>query len=213
MPATTAPKTYHELAGAKWTRVPTEAATETYDIMAASNGSVGLEELFGEEPEFFQVHHGDLKLSGPQNFELRPDPENRTVFVIDGDLTIDGPLSLVTMDIYTPLWIRGSLTVTDLVLVMDCCLFVEKSLQVKGALVSDLTDAGHLIVHGATSAKAWVQLGNQGCIEFAKEPETRRIGGDAEALTDALAPEVFAFKGSRYQVVRDMLLAGKPILK
>jgi hypothetical protein len=208
--------TLHALPGAKWTRVPTDEAAETYDILEASNDSIGMEELFGDDPEYFAVHQGNLTVAGGQRFYHDPADKNKVVFVVEGDLTIKGPLCFHNGDIYTPLWVRGSLTVDDLVLIHDACLFVGKSLLVKNVLVTDLSDAGHLIVHGSTAANAWVDLRpGRAAIEFAKKPKARLIseeGKPGDTVDEALLPELL-HDGDRFKDIRDAVLAGRPILR
>ncbi|MGC4122201.1 MAG: hypothetical protein QM765_47995 [Myxococcales bacterium] len=206
------PTTYHQIPGASWKKVATQEARKAYDVMAVTRGSIGLEDLFGVEPEHFLIHRGDLHLVGPQRFRHVPDRDNRTIFVVDGSLTVDGALALDNSDAYTPLWVRGSLTATELVLACDACLFVEGQLEVKGVLVTDLSDAGHLVVHGATAAKAWIKSGGRGCVELGGKPQARIIGDGGDAMDQALRPDVF-HGGDRFTELRDALLAGAPVLK
>jgi hypothetical protein len=206
------PISFYKLKGAKWKQVPTDDASETYDVMEATNDDVALEDLYGDRPEFFKIHEGDLHLSGPQSINGCGRDGPPTVFIIEGDLTVDGPLTIISYDDYSMLWIRGSLTTRDLEVAVDAQLVVDGSLHVEGALVTDLGDAGHLMVHGSVAAGAWVKLGDRGCIEFAKKPKARIIGDGGDALEDALRPDLFA-GGDRFNEIREALLSGKPILR
>ncbi len=202
----------HKLPGTKWKKVPTEEASETYDIMEATCDSVALEDLFGDEPEHFMIHEGDVVVSGPLKLFHLPDDKNQTVFVINGNLTIKGPFSFENSDVYTPLWVTGTLKAEHVLASSDACLIVGKGLTADQLVVCDLTDAGHFVVQGSTAAKAVIDFGDRGMIEFAKKPKARLVGGeDGEPLEDAVVP---AFVDDYdFEALEKAVFAGKPVLK
>jgi len=134
-----------------------------------------VEELFGWAPEHFLVHRGDSIVDESVHLGNSPNEDEDTLYVIDGDLTINGPLRFENLDVYTTLFVTGKVTARSLLCLQDSCLFIGGSLEVRELLVTDLTDAGHLVVHGTTSAGAWLEAGDRGCVEFAQGPKARRL--------------------------------------
>lgn len=113
------------------------------------------------------------------------------------DLTVNGSMRFVNMDVYTPLYVTGSVTAQDLLCLMDCNLIVGGSLTIGGLLMTELTDGGMLVVHGATSAGAWLEAWDRGEVALLQDLEGRRLrlsdspyDGQAEAedAADALSP-------------------------
>jgi hypothetical protein len=76
-----------------------------FDLITATNDSVDYDDLFGEEPEHAMVCassvkvDGDLTLSG---WQAKKDAQ-QTVYIIEGDLTVDGTLVFSQSDIRTTL--------------------------------------------------------------------------------------------------------------
>ncbi len=177
------------LKGVKWQKIETEEAAEKYDVGTASNDSVDLDDL-GDPPEEFLVFKGNVKLSGAHSYgeTVKEDPDTFTVCVIDGDLEVDGPFTFHSSDVYNVLYVTGSMTVKSLVCEWDCHMFVGKSLAVKDTLLTNLTDAGHLVVQGSLTAEAWIECMGRGCIEFGKKPKVRYIR-DENADEDEDAPK------------------------
>ncbi|RZU76812.1 hypothetical protein EV384_5504 [Micromonospora kangleipakensis] len=75
-----------------WEPVPLAQAAQRYDLGEASYDSVHLTDLFGDEPERFHVHAGDLTVDGPLALGNGPGEDEDTVYVVDGDLTVHGGL-------------------------------------------------------------------------------------------------------------------------
>ncbi|MEU1208779.1 hypothetical protein [Nocardia sp. NPDC005825] len=181
----------------RWESVPIDEAAERYDIGEASDDRVeDLDEIFGDEPEFFFVHEGDLTIDGPLSIGNDPGLAPDTVYVIDGDLTVNGPLRFLNADVNTPLYVTGSVTAQHLMCLMDSNLFIGGTLTVEGLLLTELSDMGMLVVHGAASAGAWLEAWDRGDIAFVEALNARRLrvaGGDYSdpgAAADILAPEL-----------------------
>lgn len=159
------------LPASNWDSVPVEEALEQYDMAEASNRtSWDVDDYFGEEPEHFHVHRGDLAIDGALALGNGPDEDEDTVYVIDGDLTVSGPLTFCNADVYTTLYVTGSVVAHDLVCLWDSCLFVGRSLTVRNLLATSLYDPAALVVKGTVSAHTWLEMGGRGCIYFAGEP-------------------------------------------
>jgi hypothetical protein len=160
---------------APWAKVPLEEAEE-FDFLAATNDSVGFEDCFGDDPEFVMIHRGSVKVAGMvelDGWKAAKDAQ-QTIYILDGDLEVDGPLVFDQCDIETTLWVTGNLTVKRLACMSTAMLIVGGSLAVGEFLVTDLEDAGHLIVHGSLTAPTWIDLAQgRGCIELAEAPRTR----------------------------------------
>ncbi|MCF2533599.1 hypothetical protein [Yinghuangia soli] len=160
-----------ESLAANWEAVPVEEALKQYDMAAANNRtSWEVDEYFGEEPEHFLVHRGDLAIDGALALGNAPDEDDDTVYVIDGDLTVSGPLTFCNADVYTTLYVTGSVVAQDLVCLWDSLLLVGRSLTVRNLLATSLYDPAALVVKGPVSARTWLEMGGRGCIYFGVEP-------------------------------------------
>jgi hypothetical protein len=204
-----------ESPGATWDAVPVEEALERYDMAEASNRtSWDVDEYFGEEPEHFYVHRGDLAIDGALELGNGPDEHEDTVYVIDGDLTVSGPVTFLNMDVYTTLYVTGSVVAQDLVCLWDSCLFVGRSLTIRNLLATSLTDPGALVVKGQTSAHTWLEMGGRGCIYFASEPNARlaartdtRAGGLAAQYSDGANAGVYLGGEGRVETLAEAVLS------
>ncbi|MFI9503610.1 hypothetical protein [Nocardia sp. NPDC052566] len=205
----------------RWESVSLPEAAERYDIGEASDNQVeDLEDLFGDEPERYFVHHGDLTIDGPLSIGNDPGLAPDTVYVIDGDLTVNGPMRFVNADVYTPLYVTGSVTAQHLLCLMDSNLFIGGSLTVGGLLTTELSDMGMLVVHGAATAGAWLETWDRGEVTFVDELKARRLrvsdGDDADAddAVDILSP---GFLDGGIDNVSEELwkaaLEGRPLLR
>lgn len=150
---------YSALPGARWTDVAFEEGTQRYDIDAMTEGSIDFEDLTGGDPLRFAVHAGDLHVTGPSYIS---NDKPGTVYVIEGDLTVDGSLALADSGCYVPLWVRGNLVVPRLATLRDAHLFVEGDLRVEGELAMYLDDAAHVIALGAATLGSWVCFSKRG---------------------------------------------------
>ncbi|MEV6386925.1 hypothetical protein [Nocardia xishanensis] len=207
-----------------WEPMPLAQAIQRYDIGEASDDSVYLEDLFGDEPEHFYVHTGDIVVDGPLVLGNGPGEEEDTVYVVDGNLTVDGPVSFLNMDIYTSLYVTGSLKARDLICLWDSCLFIGGSLHIDQLLATALTDAGHLVVKKAVSAQAWLDDCDRGAIYFDDVHVPRRIGASGnsylgadhpiESRSDTVRTEFFDESGQLDMFrMRTALIQGLPVLR
>jgi hypothetical protein len=55
-------------------------------------------------------------------------------------------------------------------------LFVRGTLAVENVLMTDLSDEGHLVVHGQLSVGTWIEAGGRGGISVSVAPAARLIG-------------------------------------
>ncbi|MFD7841932.1 hypothetical protein ACFV4K_03185 [Nocardia sp. NPDC059764] len=197
---------------ASWESVPLSEAVKRYDIGKASDNHVeDLEDLFEEEPECFFVHQGDLIVDGPLSIGNDPGLAEDTVYVIDGDLTVDGPMRFLNGDVCTPLYVTGSVTARHLMCLLDSNLFIGGSLTVGGLLMTEFSDMGMLAVHGAATAGAWFEAGDRGEVVFLGDVKAPRL---RVPEADVLLPE---FLDGDIEDAADKLwaaaLAGRPLLR
>lgn len=186
---------------AQWRSVSQQDGCSRYNLIDVSQDSVDYEELFGGDDFEFAVHDGALVVSGPI-FAVNK-YGTRNVFVVDGDLVVDGTLALFARELYVPLWVRGTLSAHHLCVHGDAQLFVEGDLRLGGCLVTDLSDAGHLVVHGSTSASAWLKQSTVGALYV--DTEMNPIEGDA--LRTSLVPNLST------EDLFQQALAGGPLLR
>lgn len=174
-----------------WKRVPLDEA-EDHDFLAATNDSVDYEDCFGDEPGHVMVHEGPVTVAGAVALDgwKAPRAAQQTVHIIVGDLTVDGALVFDQSDIMTVLWVTGDVTAKRLACLSTAMLIVGGALTVAEILVTDLEDAGHLIVHGPTVAATWIDLAQgRGCIELAGAPRTRFLSDHYAELAASRAGE------------------------
>ncbi|WNG18550.1 hypothetical protein [Cystobacter fuscus] len=199
------PQPYTHLPGARFQPLATALGLERYNLLEVSDDSVNYEDLFGGNEVAFVVHEGTLKLSGP-TYVGNVDP---MVCVIEGDLIVDGPLVIRDLDLYVPLWIKGSLSARDLLLSADAQVFIEGDLELTGNLITDGTDATHLVVHGEARVGAWLRPGHRGAIYLpASVPDP--IEGDT--LAARLATTLVSH-ANRSLTLCEHVLAGQPLLR
>ncbi|MEE1766807.1 hypothetical protein PUR34_00840 [Streptomyces sp. JV185] len=204
-----------------WESVPITEATELYNIGEASNGLLDdLDDIFAENPECFFVHKGDVTVEGPLMMGNGPDEAVDTVYVIDGGLTVNGPMRFINIDVYTPLYVTGSVTARDLFCLMDCYLIIGGSLTVGELLMTEL-DAGMLFVRGATSAGAWLEWSDRGEVTFAHDLKARRLRAsdgyydeqaEAEDAAEFLLPRFLDGDEDVSDQLWEAALEGQPIL-
>ncbi|RKH47776.1 hypothetical protein [Corallococcus sicarius] len=199
------PQPYITLPGTRFQPLATELGLERYNLLEVSDDSVNYEDLFGGNEVAFVVHEGKLTLSGPTYVRN----EEPMVCVIEGDLIVDGPLVIRDLDLYVPLWVKGSLIARDLLLSADAQVFIEGDLKLTGNLVTDGTDATHLVVHGEAQVGAWLRPGHRGAIYLpASVPDPL----EGEALAARLAPTLVQPR-NRSLTLCEHVLAGQPLLR
>ncbi|MCP3063326.1 hypothetical protein LXT21_31560 [Myxococcus sp. K38C18041901] len=195
------PQPYTTLPGARFQPLDTEEGLERYDLLEVSDDSVDYADLFGGGDVNFVVHEGSLSLSGPTSVQN----EEQRVCVIEGDLIVDGPLVIHDVDVYVPLWIKGSLIARDLLLVDDAQVFIEGDLKLSGNLVTEVTDAAHLVVHGEAKIGAWLRPSERGAIYL---PESVPDPIEGDALKARLVPTL-----NSSQSWSEHVLEGKRLLR
>lgn len=196
---------YTSLSGAQFQPLARELGLARYNLLAVSDDSVNYEDLFGSREVDFVVHDGTLTLSAPTCVQN----EDPMVCVVEGDLIVEGPLVIRDLDLYVPLWIKGSLIARDLLLSYDAQVFIEGDLRLTGNLVTYGTDATHLVVHGEAQVGAWLRPSHRGAIYLpASMPEP--IEGDA--LAARLAPTLEP-RENLAKALCERVLAGQPLLR
>lgn len=212
-----------QIPGANWRPMPFEEALETYAIDPDDIESL----TDGEPAEHAMVHHGDLVVDGPCPIQ----GEDYTLFVIDGDLIVNGGFGFSSADVYTTLVVTGSLTARGLSCLWDTLLIVGRSVRVDEVLLTYITDAGVFSVKGSVSAGAWIAADDRGQVDFGHTPKARLLtrsgattdhygnphyfGADAEvdSAVDEVLPEFVNDGHLLTDRIHEAVLAGRPILR
>ncbi|WP_426748596.1 hypothetical protein VZQ01_19185 [Myxococcus faecalis] len=197
----TKPQPYTTLPGARFEPLATEEGLERYDLLEVSDDSVNYEDLFGGGDVNFVVHEGTLSLRGPTYVGN----EYPLVCVVEGDLIVDGPLVIRDVGVYVPLWIKGSLIARDLLMSDESQVFIEGDLKLTGNLVTNVTDAAHLVVHGEVQVGAWLRPSQRGAVYL---PESMPDPIEGDALKEKRVPTL-----SSSQSWVEHVLSGQRLLR
>lgn len=197
---------YDQMPGARWQPLASEVARERYSLLEVSDDSIDYDELTGGDPIAFHVHPAGLAVAGP--LWIRNE-EAGHVFIIEGDLAVEGPLVIGDHGRYVPLWIKGNLTAASLAVLHDAHVFIEGDLRLAGELVTYLGDAGHLVVHGELTAAAWARMSTRGAVYL---PESTPEPLQDEPLEARLAPAITAIP-NRHLAISDHVLDGLPVIR
>ena len=128
---------------ATFVAVPLEDAVERYDLDRFTEDT-DFEDMFGDAPETVFVARGTVKLD-----ELKLDTvQYAGVYIIDGDLIVDGPFEFTHADGAAVLCVIGSVTAKSLSISEEAQLWITEDLTVEGEVTEDLSDAGALQVLG-----------------------------------------------------------------
>lgn len=178
---------------ALWKKVALDESDDddrSFDLLEATNDSVDFEDLFGEQPEHAMVCGESVSIAGPLRLNgwKAKKGHQQTLYVIDGDLSIDGPLVFSQSDICTTLWVKGRVKASHVALFGSAVLICD-DVDVRDAIVTHLDDAGHFIVHGSCAARVWIGLSHRGCIELDRAPQARLLS-DAYAADALEAPPI-----------------------
>ncbi|WP_173080206.1 hypothetical protein [Phytohabitans rumicis] len=161
--------------------------------------------LFGDDPERVFVHRGNLAVSGTIAIGNGHDEgygEDGLVYLIDGDLSVDGPLHFYNDGYYVALLVTGSVTTENLFCSSECWLLVAGSLTVSDLLVTDLYECGSLRVQGSTTTRAW--LNTHGDVDIRLRGDCDHGGHVAADPAAVLLPE---FLDERSGVAMNNLVA------
>lgn len=157
-------------------KVPFDEANEAYPLEGISYDELG--DLFPDDPEHFLVHQGNVVVDGPMKVGFVHGKDDLTIYVIDGDLTINGPLVFQQADAYAGLYVTGNVTCDSAYIAWTAQLFVRGSMTVKHLLATHIEDAGHFSIAGSLTAGSWLELGDRGAFELGTKPNARllRVG-------------------------------------
>lgn len=199
----------------KFKQVDVGEANDAYDFEAALEGD-DLETFFGDEPETIAVLKGDVKVKGPVSLGS----EEPGVWVVDGNLSVDGVLTFNASDNHNVLLVTGDLECDGLSVSWEADLLVLGSLKVKGVFLSSNSDGGQTIVHGTENSMAAVILTNHGSPRFLDESfKPTLINGWSDfprkgvlPRATALAPPFNAETDRPHENLVKALIAGAPIL-
>ncbi|NBD08805.1 MULTISPECIES: hypothetical protein [Corallococcus] len=156
----------------EWSELPFEDASAKYEINSISEDGLG--EVFPEDPPHYLVHDGDVVIDGPVSFGAADDGDV-TLHVIDGNLTVNGPLFFIQGDFYGALFVTGSIFCQQAFVDADAMLYVGKSMHVEGLLVTNLSKPAHFAVKEALIAGSWLDASGDGLFEIGQKPQARLL--------------------------------------
>ncbi|NTX07301.1 MULTISPECIES: hypothetical protein [Myxococcus] len=159
----------------EWSEVPFEDASAKYTLNGISEDGLG--EVFFEDPAHYLVHEGDVVIDGPVSFGAADDGDV-TLHVIDGNLTVNGPLFFIQGDFNGALLVTGSIFCQNAIVGVDAMLYVGKSMHVEGLLVTTLSKPSHFAIREALIAGSWLEATGNGLFEIGQKPQARllRVG-------------------------------------
>jgi hypothetical protein len=197
-----------EIGQLEWTKEPLEDALETYDFESLG---IEAEEIMPDEPESAWVHDGDITVDGPLEIGGASSYKDVACFIVNGNLTVNGPLLFNQDDFHSALYVTGKLECKHAFLQSEAVLLVGKTLSVEELLYTFLSDAGYLGAGGLT-ARYWLNEWYRGAIYFRSKPAATLLrGGDHKFLLDREEEEPqedddrFSFRAKQALSVFDVL--------
>jgi len=125
-----------------WKRI--KEAPEKFELSKVSDGDWFDEHLVGDEVFEFRKT-GKITVQGHVAF---PRTEGYTYWIVDGDMKVDGVLSVDTWDEASVLVVAGNLIANAVYVGSEAHLYVLGDLTVNRAIISNISDAGGFRVVG-----------------------------------------------------------------
>jgi hypothetical protein len=132
---------------ATFAALPLAEASKKYRL-ARFTEDIDVDDMFGEAAELVFVAKGTVKLD---RIELATD-QYAGIYIVDGDLVVDGPIDFAHADGAAVLCVTGSVKAASLAISDEAHLWVAKDLVLSGPLVNKLSDAGGIQVLGKTKS-------------------------------------------------------------
>lgn len=181
---------------------------------------VAVEDIFGEDPEVVFVHKGEVHHGG--DVIIGAVGEYAGLYILHGDLQVDGLLAFTQVDGGAVLYVKGNLRARNLAVAQEAQLWVSGNLEVTDFVLAGVSDAGGLAVKKATTAKAIV-VTDASTVSFGKRPKARVIERHKgildddepfprELATDALLPP-FDREDLDYAALVQAVRKGQAILR
>ncbi len=167
------------------------------------------EGLFGSVPAT-QVHKGDVTVAKGTLI----DADGNGIFIIEGSLTVKGPLTFTASDAYTVLVVTGDLMAEHVLQAMDTQLVVLGTTTIAGLLYIDVSDAGFTMFRGPVTSLDRIVVDNNvdyAVPRFAKKPVGRTHEHPGEFWSATFA-KIVGDEIVEAQDIHDALVAGVPIL-
>ncbi len=209
-----------------WTAIPFTEAGERFELADGQSDEppprgfdLALEDIFGEEPEEVFVHEGSVRCAG--DVAIGSSGDYAGVYVIDGDLEVEGLLDFKQVDGGAVLLVTGTLRARSVSVAEEAQLWVGGALEVAEYILAGVSDAGGLAVKGPTTARAIIAT-DGGTLAFGKKPRARVIERsegtlDEEAfrkreLAEAALVSPFNTEELDHEALVRAVKKGKPIL-
>jgi hypothetical protein len=159
---------------AKFTSMPYEDANERFkfdeaDDVPPDGYNISLSDIFGDDPEEVFVFEGDVSVKG--DLAIGAVGDYAGVYVILGNLNIDGVLDFTQVDGGGVLFVTGNLKAKTIGVAQEAQLWVGKDIEATDYILASVSDAGGLAVKGTANAKALIALDSE-TIAFGKKPKS-----------------------------------------
>jgi hypothetical protein len=208
---------------AAFTAMPYEKAEERYKLSEVDETppdgfDIGIEDIFGEEPETVFVHKGPVHHDG--DVTIGAVGEYAGIYIIDGDLEVGGLLSFTQVDGGSVLYVKGDLRARDLAMAQEAQLWVSGNLKITGHVLTALSQAGGLAVKKRATAKAFV-VTDAAPLSFGKQAKGSFIERSAGLCDEEAAAELaqdalvapFDREDLDYDALVEAARKGQPILR
>ena len=182
--------------------IPLKKLPKSLFLSQVSHGFFEFEDVFGEAPAQVYYYQGDVHLTEEVVLDK---PQGFAYAVIDGDLKIDGLLSLEVWDVYQVLIITGTLEVDHLLLSYEAFLGVLGAVKVKGVVYNRTADGGACLLPEKVTAATMIRASH----------------GDYDRLNDAAPPLAIVgkealhdhYQEAKFEQILEALRQGEKITK
>lgn len=159
---------------AKFTSMPYEDANERFkfdesDDLPPDGFNIALSDIFGDDPEEVFVFEGDVSVKG--DLAIGAVGDYAGVYVILGNLDVDGVLDFTQCDGGAVLFVTGSVKAKTIGVSEEAQLWVGKNIEATDYILASVSDAGGLAVKGTATARALIALDSE-TIAFGKKPKS-----------------------------------------
>ncbi len=180
---------------AQFSAISYDLANERFHLDASDDTppdgfGIAVSDAFGEDPEHVFFREGDVKVAG--DLAIGATGDYAGVYVIDGNLEVDGLLDFTQIDGAAILLVTGNLKAKNLAVAQEAQLWVAKNVEVAGYVIAGVSDAGGLAVKGLCTAKAVIVTDSE-MVSFGKKPKALVIARSEGILDEDEFPKVATF--------------------
>lgn len=199
---------------AKFTSMPFEEASEKFHFDETDDNppdgfNIAISDIFGDDPEEVFVFEGDVTHKG--DLSLKAIGDYAGVYVIVGNLIVDGVLDYTQCDGGSVVFVTGSIKAKSVAADQEAQLWVGKNIEVADYLIAKTSDAGGIAVKGTATGKALISLGRSS-VHLGKKPKTSLKMVERDSVESTLAAP-FNVEDVRYEALVKAARKGTAILE